>query len=70
MFVFAYLLFTNVAMMAGILFALMRQSRRDHGELAGARLDRGHRMPTASFARRRHALGFQISRNSSASEVN
>ena len=69
MFVFAYLLFTNVAMMAGILFALMRQSRRDDGELAGGRPDRSHQMPTASFARGRHAVGFQLSRNSSASEV-
>ncbi len=70
MFAFAYLLFTNIAMMAGILFALVRQSRSGDDELAGTRLDRGQQMPTALFARTRHAVGFQLSKKSSDPEVN
>lgn len=37
MFVFAYLLFSNVAIMAGLLYALMMQSRRSDDEPAGTR---------------------------------
>lgn len=53
MFAFAYLLFTNVAIMVGMLVALVAQSRRGDDELAAPSLDRHHRLPPASFSRTR-----------------
>lgn len=43
MFAFAYLLFTNIAMMAGMLFALATESRRRDDQLTGARFNPRHR---------------------------
>ena len=39
MYLFAYLLFTNIAIMAGVLYVLAAQSKRRDIELAHTRLD-------------------------------
>jgi hypothetical protein len=49
MFLFAYLLFSNVAMTAGMLFALISQSRRDHDRMFTTRVDPLLHLVPASF---------------------
>lgn len=51
MFLFAYLLFSNVATVAGLLFAVVAQSRRRDDELPGNRFDPRHRLASASLSR-------------------
>jgi hypothetical protein len=50
MFLYAYLLFTNIATMAGLVFALMMQSRMKDDDLTGNRIDR-RRYASASLSR-------------------
>ena len=48
MYLFAYLLFTNIAIMAGTLCALIVQSKHRQIELANSRLDPRQRFAPAS----------------------